>query len=82
MIRVFRPVWNGMSFGSKVVGVNRMAGKPSLWDSLHPGRGGRPAGTEGAAKAEELIRLRTAELAADYTDPTLRRMYERITKFA
>ena len=45
MIRAFRPPWNGMSFGSKVVGKNRMSGKPSLWDSLHPGRGGRPAGS-------------------------------------
>ncbi|MCA3439242.1 MAG: Eco29kI family restriction endonuclease [Rhodobacter sp.] len=81
MIRVFRPVWNGMSFGSKVVGKNRMTGTPGLWDSLHPGRGGRPAGTEGAVKAEELIRQRTADLASDSADPTLRRMYERITKF-
>ena len=82
MIRVFRPVWNGMSFGSKVVGVNRMAGTPGLWDSLHPGRGGRPAGIEGAAKAAELIKKRIADLETDYTDPTLRRMYDRITKFA
>ena len=41
MIRVYRPPWNGMSFGSKVVGKHRMSGTPALWDSLHPGRGGR-----------------------------------------
>ena len=45
MIRLFRPPWNGMSFGSKVVGKNRMKGTPALWDSLHPGRGGRPPGS-------------------------------------
>lgn len=81
MIRLFRPPWNGMSFGSKVVGKNRMTGKPGLWDALHPGRGGRPSGVEQAVKAAETIAHRTAELSQDLADPTLQRMYERIMKF-
>lgn len=81
MIRLFRPPWNGMSFGSKVVGKNRMTGTPGLWDALHPGRAGRPAGSERAVAAAELIAERTAELQRDYADPTLRRMYERVMKF-
>ncbi len=81
MIRLFRPPWNGMSFGSKVVGKNRMTGQPGLWDALHPGRGGRPAGSERADAAAELIARRSAELRQDLADPTLRRMYERVMKF-
>lgn len=81
MIRVFRPPWNGMSFGSKVVGKNRMSGTPGLWDALHPGRGGRPAGVERAEKAAAVIDARTKELAEEMSDPTLHRMYERIMKF-
>lgn len=81
MIRLFRPPWNGMSFGSKVVGKNRMGGQTGLWDALHPGRGGRPAGSERADKAAQLIARRSVELSQDLADPTLRRMYERIMKF-
>ena len=81
MIRMFRPPWNGMSFGSKVVGKFRMTGKPGLWDSLHPGRGGRPAGSEQADTAAQLIARRTVELSHDLADPTLKRMYERVMKF-
>lgn len=81
MIRMFRPPWNGMSFGSKVVGKNRMTGKPGLWDSLHPGRGGRPAGLEQAESAATLIAKRSLELSQDLADPTLKRMYERVMKF-
>lgn len=81
MIRLFRPPWNGMSFGSKVVGKNRMTGKPGLWDALHPGRGGRPSGIEQATEAAEIIAHRTAELSQDLADPTLQRMYERVMKF-
>ncbi len=81
MIRLFRPPWNGMSFGSKVVGKNRMTGKPGLWDALHPGRGGRPAGVDRADQAAELIGRRSAELSQDLADPTLRRMYQRVMKF-
>ncbi|MEC9067648.1 MAG: Eco29kI family restriction endonuclease [Pseudomonadota bacterium] len=81
MIRLFRPPWNGMSFGSKVVGKNRMTGTPGLWDALHPGRGGRPAGSERAGKAADLIAKRSAELQREIADPVLRRMYERVMKF-
>ena len=81
MIRLFRPPWNGMSFGSKVVGKNRMTGQPGLWDALHPGRGGRPSGLERAEQAAELIARRTTELSSDLTDPTLQRMYERVMRF-
>ena len=59
-----------------------MTGTPGLWDSLHPERSGMPAGIEGAEKAAELIMKRIADLETDDTDPTLRRMYDRITKFA
>lgn len=81
MIRMFRPPWNGMSFGSKVVGKNRMMGQPGLWDALHPGRGGRPTGSERGNDAAELIARRCAELGDELADPTLRRMYERVMKF-
>ena len=82
MIRAFRPPWNGMSFGSKVVGRHRMSGRPALWDSLHPGRGGRPPGSEGRSEeAAALIGRRVSELDTTINDPTLRRMYERIIKF-
>jgi hypothetical protein len=82
MIRVFRPPWNGMSFGSKVVGVNRIVANPPLWDSLHPGRGGRPPGTEARGiEAAELIGRRVAELENEISDPITRRMFDRINKF-
>lgn len=81
MIRVFRPPWNGMSFGSRVVGKNRMAGRPGMWDALHPGREGRPAGSEKALEAAALIQKRVEELAEEIADPTLQRMYARIMKF-
>ena len=80
MIRIFRPAWNGMSFGSKVVGKFRMTGKPGLWDALHPGRGGRPAGMEQADDAARLIAKRSSELRQDLADPILNRMYERVMK--
>ena len=81
MIRLFRPPWNGMSFGSKVVGKNRMKGTPALWDSLHPGRGGRPPGSEDRAEdAAGLIARRVTELNEEIDDPVLRRMYEHIGK--
>lgn len=82
MISLFRPPWNGMSFGSKVVGKFRMGGRPSLWDSLHAGRAGRPAGSEErAAEAAQLIESRITELETDLTDPKLRRMHDRVMKF-
>lgn len=82
MIRIFRPPWNGMSFGSKVVGKNRMGGNPALWDSLHPGRAGRPEGSrEKAVEAERLIGSRIDELGKDLKDIALRRMFDRIKPF-
>ena len=81
MIRLFRPPWNGMSFGSKVVGKFREGGTPGLWDALHPGRRGRPGGPERADAAAQLIAKRSTELSQDLADPTLKRMYERIMKF-
>jgi len=81
MIRVFRPPWNGMSFGSKVVGKNRMGGTAGLWDVLHPGRGGRPAGSDRVDEAASLIAKRVAELGKDFEDPAVQRMYDRIMKF-
>ena len=81
LIRLFRPAWNGMSFGSKVVGRNRMGGNVGLWDALHPGRGGRPAGTERAQEAADVIAKRVDELGDEIADPGVRRMYERIMKF-
>jgi hypothetical protein len=81
MIRLFRPPWNGMSFGSKVVGKFREGGTPGLWDALHPGRRGRPAGSERADAAAQLIAKRSAELSQDLADPTLKRMYDRVMKF-
>lgn len=81
LIRLFRPAWNGMSFGSKVVGKHRMGGNVGLWDALHPGRGGRPAGDERADEAQSVIAKRVAELGEEISDPTVQRMYERIMKF-
>lgn len=82
LIRVFRPPWNGMSFGSKVVGKNRMKGKPALWDSLHPGRVGRPVGSKGrAAEAASLIEQRASDLAVEIEDPVVRRIYDRVMRF-
>lgn len=82
MIRVFRPAWNGMSFGSNPVGGPRMKGKSSLWDSLHPGRGGRPTGTKERAE-EALNRIQECidKLGEEVDDPSVQRMYEKIMRF-
>lgn len=81
MITTFRPLWNGMGFGSKVVGANRTSGKPSLWDSLHPGRGGRPLGTaERMAEAKAKIHKKVASLAVPPTDAKTARMVARIMR--
>jgi len=83
LIMAFRPPWNGMGLGSNVTGGPRMAGKGSLWDSLHPGRKGRPAGSDETAKAAaELIATRVAELHEPSSDPIIRAMHERIMKAA
>jgi Eco29kI restriction endonuclease len=81
MIRLFRPPWNGMSLGSNQVGGPRMAGKESLWDSLHPGRRGRPRGSMARAKeASQIISARAAALGEKFDDPVLNRMYRRVMK--
>lgn len=82
LIATFRPAWNGMGFGSKVVGGPRMAGKGSLWDSLHPGRGGRPAGDAARRlEAENKIQESLARLSTSPTDPRAARMMEKIKRF-
>jgi len=82
LIATFRPAWNGMGFGSKVVGGERMTGRPSLWDSLHPGRGGRPAGTaERGQLARESIAESIVKLSTPPTDPRSLKMMEKIKRF-
>lgn len=82
LIMAFRPPWNGMGLGSNETGGPRLTGKGSLWDSLHPGRKGRPAGLEETAKAAAaLIERRVKELHEPSSDPIVDRMYQRIMKF-
>lgn len=81
LITLFRPAWNGMGFGSKVVGKNRTKGKVSLWDSLHPGRGGRPAGGERQPEAVARIAKSVRQLGEEPADPKTRWMLERIRRF-
>ncbi|MDI9694982.1 Eco29kI family restriction endonuclease [Burkholderia cenocepacia] len=82
LITTFRPAWNGMGFGSKVVGGERMTSRPSLWDSLHPGRGGRPAGTaERGQLAQDKIKESIQKLSAGSNDPRLAKMLEKIRRF-
>lgn len=81
LITLFRPAWNGMGFGSKVVGKFRTTGKVSLWDSLHPGREGRPAGDDRQAEAVERISESVRQLSEEPTDPRVRWMLERIRRF-
>lgn len=82
LITTFRPPWNGMGLGSKVVGKERTTQIPSLWDSLHPGRGGRPAGTvERALKAKGKIAEGIQKLGAAPKDPRTTKMLEKIRRF-
>ncbi len=82
LIATFRPAWNGMGFGSKVVGGERMSGRPAFWDSLHSGRGGRPAGTaERGQLALEKIGESIQKLGEEPSDPRSARMMERIKRF-
>lgn len=81
LITAFRPPWNGMGFGSKVVGKYRMEGAVSLWDSIHPGRGGRPAGVERADEAAERVAESITALSQEPNDPRIKWMLERIRKF-
>jgi hypothetical protein len=83
LIGYFRPLWNGMGFGSKVVGANRMDGKPSKWDTLHPGREGRPSAN---AKAEADARANIAVQIKKFNERPVKdagfaRMYDRISRF-
>ena len=81
LITLFRPAWNGMGFGSKVVGKFRVGGRVSLWDSLHPGRSGRPSGDERIREAREKIKECVVSLRQDPTDKQTRWMLERIKQF-
>lgn len=82
LIATFRPAWNGMGFGSKVVGGERMTGRPALWDSLHVGRGGRPAGTaERGLLAQGKIAESLQKLREEPEDPRSARMMEKIKRF-
>lgn len=81
MISTFRPAWNGMGFGSKVVGGKRMTGRPSHWDSLHPGRGGRPAGTtERGQEARDKIAESIKKLGEEPDDERVAKMMAKIKK--
>jgi hypothetical protein len=82
LIAVFRPVWNGMGLGSNSVGEPRMKGEASLWDALHPGRKGRPAGDEARRlAAEKSIASSLKRIGEDYDDPRTQRMAERVMRF-
>lgn len=82
LIATFRPAWNGMGFGSKVVGVQRTGQAPSLWDSLHPGRGGRPAGNaERRLLAADKIAVSAEKLGSAPQDPRAAKMIEKIIRF-
>lgn len=82
LIATFRPAWNGMGFGSKVVGVRREGQVASLWDSLHPGRGGRPAGTaERGQLAHDQIVASIEKLGEQPSDPRSAKMMDKIKRF-
>lgn len=82
LIATFRPAWNGMGFGSKVVGGERMTGRPALWDSLHVGRGGRPAGTaERRSQAQDKISESLQKLHEAPEDERSARMMDKIKRF-
>ena len=81
LIAAFRPAWNGMGLGSNVTGGIRMEGKASAWDSLHPGRKGRPAGTaESTAAAAKYIADAIAALHEEPEDERTARMIEKIRR--
>ncbi|MFM0390761.1 Eco29kI family restriction endonuclease [Paraburkholderia phytofirmans] len=82
LIATFRPAWNGMGFGSKVVGVRREGQIASAWDSLHPGRSGRPAGTaQRRTEAEAKIQESIDKLSEEPDDPRAAKMMEKIRRF-
>ncbi|NNH48258.1 Eco29kI family restriction endonuclease [Stenotrophomonas maltophilia] len=82
LIAAFRPAWNGIGFGSKVVGKRRQEQVASLWDSLHPGRKGRPAGDlERRALALKQMAESVEKVNSSREDPRVARMVEKIRKF-
>jgi len=82
LIAVFRPVWNGMGFGSNGVGGPRMSGDASLWDALHAGRPGRPAADAvRRAAAAAHIAASVARIGAGYDDPRTGQMAARVMRF-
>ena len=82
LITVFRPAWNGMGLGSNGVGGPRMNGRASLWDAIHPGRPGRPAGDqERRREAEAYVASSIERIGSDYDDARTQRMAERIMRF-
>lgn len=82
LIATFRPAWNGMGFGSKVVGGPRSKQKASLWDALHPGRIGRPAGDAARQlEAQDKIAECIQKLGVPATDPRSIKMMDKIMRF-
>lgn len=82
LIAVFRPVWNGMGFGSNGVGGPRMTGGASVWDALHAGRAGRPAADETRRTAAEAqIAATVSRIGTDYDDPRTGEMAARVMRF-
>lgn len=81
LITAFGPPWNGMGFGSKVVGERRMGQQVSLWDSLHPGRAGRPASNVRSDEAAAKIRKSLDALSVQPDDRRIQWMLDRIRKF-
>lgn len=82
LIATFRPAWNGMGLGNKVVGVRRTGQLPSYWDCLHPGRGGRPAGTtERGQVARDKIAESIRQLRGEPTNLRSARMMDKIRRF-
>jgi hypothetical protein len=83
LITTFRPAWNGMGLGSNVTGAPRMEGQASQWDSLHPGRKGRPTGSsDDADAAAKVIADAIAALAVAPEDQRTAAMIEKIRRRA
>ena len=81
LITTLRPLWNGMGLGSNGTGAPRLKGKASLWDSLHPGRGGRPEGTpEREADAHSHIANLFSALSQPHQDERTAAMIEKIER--
>ncbi len=83
LISIFRPAWNGLGLGNNVVGEFRKRGKASLWDALHPGRPGRPrARARMKRRAQERLVAIWKALRTPPTEPIIRRMRQRVLRFA